>query len=125
HLRREELIEEDPTASVDPPAKRRKLPHVLSYAEVQRLLESAKGTDAIALRDRALLELMYGCGLRASEAVGLELTDIDLERRFVRPHGKGNKERIVPLGSEAAEAVGRYLRRGRPELAGSRPQRTL
>jgi integrase/recombinase XerD len=125
HLRREELIDSDPTASVDPPAKRRKLPHVLSYAEVQRLLESAKGSDPIALRDRALLELMYGCGLRASEAVGLELTDIDLERRFVRPHGKGNKERIVPLGSAAAAAVGRYLRSGRPELAGSRPVRTL
>ena len=59
----------------------------------------------IALRDRALLEVMYGCGLRASEAVGLEVNDVDLRRGFVRPHGKGNKERIVPLGREAAAAV--------------------
>jgi integrase/recombinase XerD len=125
HLRREELIDADPTATVEPPAKSRKLPQVLSHGEVTKLLSSPKGTDAVALRDRALLELMYGCGLRASEAVGLELTDIDLKRGFVRPHGKGSKERIVPLGSAAAAAVGRYLRRGRPELVGSDPERRL
>ncbi len=125
HLRREELIDVDPTATVDAPAKSRKLPHVLSYAEVTKLLESASGGDPIELRDRALLELMYGCGLRASEAVGLELTDIDLRRAFVRPHGKGSKERIVPLGSAAAAAVTRYLRAGRPELVGTKPERKL
>ena len=68
HLRREELIDDDPTAALAPPSKSRKLPRVLSYAEVKRLLESVGGGDAIALRDRALLEVMYGCGLRASEA---------------------------------------------------------
>jgi integrase/recombinase XerD len=125
HLRREELVDVDPTATLEPPAKSRKLPQVLSYAEVKGLLESASGADAIAVRDRALLELMYGCGLRASEAVGLELTDIDLDRAFVRPHGKGSKERIVPLGSEAGAAVARYLRSGRPELVGSEPERRL
>ena len=125
HLRREELVDADPTATLDRPAKSRKLPHVLSYGEVKRLLDSAKGGDPIELRDRALLELMYGCGLRASEAVGLELTDVDLKRGFVRPHGKGSKERIVPLGGEAAAAVSRYLQRGRPELVGSRPERGL
>jgi integrase/recombinase XerD len=125
HLRREELIDVDPTATVDAPAKSRKLPQVLSYAEVTKLLESASGGDPIDLRDRALLELMYGCGLRASEAVGLELTDVDLRRSFVRPHGKGSKERIVPLGSAAAAAVNRYLRSGRPELVGQRPERKL
>jgi integrase/recombinase XerD len=125
HLRREELIDVDPTATVDAPAKSRKLPQVLSYAEVTKLLESASGGDPIELRDRALLELMYGCGLRASEAVGLELTDIDLRRAFVRPHGKGSKERIVPLGSAAAAAVNRYLRSGRPELVGTKPERKL
>ena len=78
---------------------------MLSHGEVTKLLDSAKGADPIDLRDRALLELMYGCGLRASEAVGLELTDIDLRRGFVRPHGKGSKERMVPLGSAAAGAV--------------------
>ncbi len=105
HLRREELIDDDPTATLSPPQKSRKLPQVLSYAEVKRLLESVAGGDPIALRDRALLEVMYGCGLRASEAVGLEVDDVDLRRGFVRPHGKGSKERIVPLGSEAAAAV--------------------
>jgi integrase/recombinase XerD len=121
HLRREELVDEDPTATLNPPAKSRKLPRVLSYAEVTKLLESVSGGDPIQLRDRALLEVMYGCGLRASEVVGLDVNDIDLRRSFVRPHGKGNKERIVPLGRQAAAAVKRYLRAGRPELVGSRP----
>ena len=82
----------------------RSFPHVLGMGEVKRLLESANGSDAIALRDRALLEVMYACGLRASEATGLEVTDADLRRGFVRAHGKGSKERIVPLGREAAAA---------------------
>jgi integrase/recombinase XerD len=125
HLRREELVSEDPTATLSPPAKSRKLPQVLSYAEVKRLLDSAAGADAIQLRDRALLELMYGCGLRASEAVGLEVTDLDLRRAFVRPHGKGSKERMVPVGREAAAAVTRYLRSGRPELVGTKPEGKL
>src|SRR6476619_4043666 len=125
HLRREELIDADPTAALSPPTKSRKLPRVLTYAEVKRLLESVSEGDPIALRDRALLEVMYGCGLRASEAVGLDVNDVDLRRGFVRPHGKGNKERIVPLGRQAAAAVTRYLRSGRPELIGSRSQSRL
>src|SRR5215216_2714658 len=125
HLRREELIDEDPTAALSPPAKSRRLPKVLSYAEVKRLLESVPGGDAISLRDRALLEVMYGCGLRASEAVGLEIGDVDMRHRVVRPHGKGSKERIVPLGREAEVATSRYLRRGRSELVGSHPEAKL
>jgi integrase/recombinase XerD len=125
HLRREELIDKDPTATLEPPQKSRKLPNVLSHGEVTKLLESAQGADPIDLRDRALLELMYGCGLRASEAVGLELTDVDLKRGFVRPHGKGSKERIVPLGSAAAAAVSRYLRSSRPALVNGSPERHL
>jgi integrase/recombinase XerD len=125
HLRREELIEDDPTATLSPPQKSRKLPHVLSHGEVTKLLDSARGSDPIDLRDRALLEVMYGCGLRASEAIGLEIGDVDLRHDFVRPHGKGSKERIVPLGREAVRAIERYLRSGRPELVGSEPQRKL
>jgi len=125
HLRREELISEDPTAGVQPPARSRKLPQVLSYGDVRRLLEGAKGTEPIELRDRALLEVMYGCGLRASEAIGLDVGDVDLRRGFVRPYGKGSKERLVPLGGEAAAAVGRYLRSGRPELVGERQESKL
>jgi integrase/recombinase XerD len=125
HLRREELVVDDPTAALTPPAKSRKLPQVLSYAEIKRLLESASGSEPIALRDRALLEVMYGCGLRASEAVGLEVGEVDLRRGFVRPHGKGSKERIVPIGREASAAVTRYLRSGRPKLVGSKPEPKL
>ena len=125
HLRREELITEDPTANLTPPQRSRKLPHVLSQAEVTKLLESTRGPDPISLRDRALLEVMYGCGLRASEAIGLEISDVDLRRGFVRPHGKGSKERIVPLGREAARAIERYQRYARPELVGIRVERKL
>ncbi len=125
HLRREELVAVDPTATVVTPVRGRRLPHVLAYSEVKRLLESVSGSDAISLRDRALLELMYGCGLRASEAIGLEVGDVDIRRGFVRPHGKGSKERTVPLGKEAAGSVARYLRAGRPELVGSRPEPKL
>lgn len=125
HLRREELIDEDPTATLTPPTKSRKLPQVLSQAEVGKLLDSARDNDAISLRDRALLEVMYGCGLRASEAIGLEIGDVDIRRGFVRPHGKGSKERLVPLGREAARAIDRYLRTGRPGLVGERLERKL
>ncbi len=125
HLRREELIADDPTATLSQPARSRKLPHVLSHAEVGKLLESARGSDPIELRDRALLEIMYGCGLRASEAIGLEIGDVDMRRGFVRPHGKGSKERIVPLGREAIRAIERYLRSGRGELVGEKLERKL
>ncbi len=125
HLRREELVDEDPTATLSPPAKSRKLPQVLSHAEVTKLLESARGADPIAVRDRALLEIMYGCGLRASEAIGLEVGDVDVRHGFVRPHGKGSKDRVVPLGSEAARAIDRYLRLGRPQLIGARAESRL
>ena len=125
HLRREELVSEDPTATLSPPSKSRKLPHVLSQGEVTKLLENAGGADPIELRDRALLEVMYGCGLRASEAIGLEIGDVDMRRGFVRPHGKGSKERIVPLGREASRAIERYVRSGRGELLGDRVERKL
>ena len=79
---------------------------------MQRLLEQPKGTDPIALRDRALLELMYACGLRASEAIDLELSQVDLEEGMLRARGKGSKERIVPVGQTAVRAVRAYLSRG-------------
>ena len=116
HLRREGLRESDPTASLSAPRRSRKLPQVLTRDEVERLLSQPSGTDAHALRDRALLELMYASGLRASEAIGLELGDIDLEERVLRTHGKGSKERIVPIGQAALKAIEVYLKRGRPDL---------
>ena len=125
HLRREELVEADPTASVVTPARGRRLPHVLGHGEVRRLLERVSAGDPISLRDRALLEVMYGCGLRASEAIGLEVRDVDLHRGFLRARGKGSKERTVPVGREAAGAAQRYLRAGRPELVGARLEAKL
>jgi integrase/recombinase XerD len=125
HLRRTDVIGDDPTASLSAPRRGRKLPHVLTQAEVGRLLERPRGSEPAPLRDRALLEVMYACGLRASEVVGLEVGDMDLDRGFVRAHGKGSKERIVPLGSQAAAAVRRYLRSGRPELVGTSEERKL
>ena len=84
--------------TLSPPRRSRKLPQVLTRGEVEKLLSQPSGTEPAALRDRALLELMYACGLRASEAIGLELGDVDLEDRVLRARGKGSKERIVPIG---------------------------
>jgi integrase/recombinase XerD len=125
HLRREGVRESDPTAGLSTPRKSQKLPNVLGRAEVQRLLDQPRGTDPIALRDRALLELMYACGLRASEAIGLEPQHLDLRDGVARVLGKGSKERIVPIGREAVKAVEIYLRRGRPALVGAREQPKL
>lgn len=118
HLRREGLIEHDPTADLRGPPKTRRLPKVLSREEVGKLLEQPAGTGPLALRDRALLEVMYACGLRVSEAIALEVGDVDLEEGMLRARGKGSKERIVPVGRRAVEAVRVYLRRGRPPLVG-------
>jgi integrase/recombinase XerD len=107
---------DNPAEAVELPRRRRRLPRTLSPAEVERLIAGARGVSPRALRDRALVELLYGAGLRVSEAVGLDLGRVDLEERLVRPVGKGDKERIVPLGREAADAVRRYLARGRPFL---------
>jgi integrase/recombinase XerD len=119
HLRREGLIEHDPTADLRGPAKTRTLPKVLTREQVARLLAEPKGTEPLALRDRALLELMYACGLRISEVGGLEAGDIDLAEGMLRARGKGSKERVVPVGRAAVRAIEAYLTRGRPVLVGT------
>jgi integrase/recombinase XerD len=125
HLRREELIVDDPTAALSAPRRSKKLPVVLNYSEVRNLLASPRGDSPTTLRDRAMLEVMYACGLRASETIGLELSDLDLRQGFLRARGKGSKERLVPLGRQAIAAVNVYLRGGRPKLIGERPERKL
>jgi integrase/recombinase XerD len=107
---------DNPAAEVELPRRTRRLPRTLSAGEAERLIQAAAGTTPRALRDAALVELLYGAGLRVSEAVGLEKGAVDLDGRFVRCVGKGGKERVVPLGRAAAEAVRRYLARGRPHL---------
>jgi len=108
--------EDNPAAGVSSPRRTRKLPRTLSPAEAERLIESAVGTTPRALRDGALVELLYGAGLRVSEAVGLERAAVDLDERLVRCIGKGGKERVVPIGRRAVEALRRYQVRGRPFL---------
>jgi integrase/recombinase XerD len=125
HLRREQILDRDPASELRAPRSRARLPKVLSRDEVSRLLEQPCGTSPAALRDRALLETMYACGLRASEAIGLELSELDLQDGILRARGKGSKERIVPIGSKAIEALDAYLERGRPALVGIRPERRV
>ncbi len=119
YFRHQQLLggrEDNPAAEVVTPRRIRTLPRTLSPSESERLIEAANGTTPRALRDRALVELMYGAGLRVSETVGLARTSVDIDARIVRVIGKGDKERIVPLGRPAADAVRRYLALGRPHL---------
>jgi integrase/recombinase XerD len=125
HLRREDAIEDDPAARLETPRRGKKLPEVLSYADVQRLLAQPRGDDPVTHRDRALLELMYASGLRASETISLEVSDVDLEHGIVRARGKGSKERLVPVGGKAVAAVRVYLRAGRPKLVRDHDERKL
>jgi integrase/recombinase XerD len=115
---REGLATLDPAAAVKPPAPAKRLPKALPLSDVESILDAAgsPGTT-LALRDRALLELLYGTGARISEAVGLDVDDLDLEEGVVRLLGKGRKERLVPVGSYAREALSAYLVRARPELS--------
>ncbi len=108
----------DPAAGVRPPSPARRLPKALPLADVEAILEAAGSAGTtLALRDRALLEVLYGTGARISEAVGLDVDDVDRVEAAVVLRGKGGKERIVPIGSYALTAVDAYLTRARPELA--------
>ena len=111
---------EDPTAHLDAPRPWRRLPGVLSGEEVDRLLAVRRATTPQGWRNRAMLELMYASGLRVSELVGLRLGDVDLGLGIVRVVGKGDKERLVPVGDAATESLHAYLREGRPRLAKGR-----
>ena len=108
--------QDNPAVELDLPRRRRALPKTLSPGEAERLIDAATGVTPRALRDQALVELLYGAGLRVSEAVGLDKAGVDVDERLVRVIGKGSKERIVPIGRRAADALNRYLARGRPYL---------
>ena len=116
YLLREQTVEQDPTLDLGAPKLPRRLPRVLTVDEVDRLLAAPDASTPEGLRDRAMLEIMYGSGLRVSELVGLDLGDVDASAELVRCVGKGNKERIVPVGSHAVAALLAYQRRGRPAL---------
>jgi integrase/recombinase XerD len=112
----ERYINDNPTLMIEPLRSWSKLPTVLSIAEMESLINQPDISKPLGLRDKALLEIMYACGLRVSELVNLRITDLNPEIGYLRCLGKGNKERVVPVGSMALEAVKNYLNSGRPIL---------
>ncbi|TQM70501.1 integrase/recombinase XerC [Actinomadura hallensis] len=117
HLHRRGLLQDDPGLLLGTPKRHRDLPDVLSQDDAARLLDKMDVQGPVGLRDLAVLELLYGTGVRVSELCGLDIDDLDTGRGTVRVHGKGNRERIVPVGEPAARAIQDWLRAGRPELA--------
>lgn len=119
----EGYIEEDPAATVESPKFRRSLPQFLSLEEVERVLRQPDSSTVVGLRDKAMIELMYSCGLRVSELCGVRVSDLHMDEGCLRCVGKGEKERIVPVGRRALETVQMYYRQGRPKLlrGGSSP----
>jgi integrase/recombinase XerD len=124
-LVREGELDSDPSHDVTRPRLPRRLPRPLSVKEVERLIEHLDGEEPRALRDRAIVELLYGAGLRISELVGLDVDDVDLEVGSVRALGKGGKEREVPVGRHACSAVEAYVTLARPALASPRSRGAL
>jgi integrase/recombinase XerD len=120
YLVREERIKTDPTLLIDSPKIGRPLPKSLTEEQVEKLLQSPDVATHYGLRDRAMLETLYATGLRVSELVGLTLSQVSLTQGVVRVIGKGDKERLVPMGEEAVEWISRYLAEGRPRLVRSR-----
>ena len=118
---REQLLSVDPTAQIEAPRLGRPLPKSLSEAEIEALLEAPDTGTAEGLRDRAMLEVLYATGLRVSELIGLQPDQLSLSQGLVRVVGKGGKERLVPLGDEAVNWVGRFLSGARRELLGGQP----
>lgn len=115
-LRQERLTDHDPMQHIDTPKKVQKLPSTLSLTEVERLIETPDTTQNLGIRDRAILEVMYATGMRVSELVGLKLSDLHLSLGLVQTLGKGDKERIIPLGDYAIQWLERYLDEARPLL---------
>jgi integrase/recombinase XerD len=120
HLVREKWLEKDPSAALEAPRKDRLLPRVLPEEAMARMLDAIAGQTPRDLRDRALLELLYGCGLRVSEICALELSDWQPDEELVRCTGKGSKDRVVPVGTHAARALARYLESARDVFAKGR-----
>jgi integrase/recombinase XerD len=120
-LAREKFIKEDVTAIIEFPKTWKKLPDALSIEEVEALLGAPNLKDWQGIRDRAFLELLYASGMRVSEAAGLRVMDLNMDVGFVKCMGKGQKERIVPLGNKAKEAINRYMEKVRPDLVKKNP----
>jgi site-specific recombinase XerD len=115
-LRLISALDTDPLANVSGPKQARRLPKALTLEDITNVIAAADGERPADLRDRALLEVMYACGLRVSEASALSLGDIDLDHNALLVHGKGNKQRVAVMGDPARRALERYLRNGRPKI---------
>ncbi len=115
-LTQESLVKANPTTELDAPKIPKRLPNVMTVSQVAILMEQPNGNNAAGLRDKAMLELLYATGIRVSELVDLNLVDVNLEMGFLRCLGKGSKERIVPMGKSAIEAIDAYLQKGRGKL---------
>jgi len=116
YLVREKYIDKDPAANVESPKLEKKLPKILTISEVEELLKQPNVSTPNGIRDKAMLELLYATGIRVSELISLNISDVNLDMGYVKCFGKGSKERIVPLGSIAAKCVQEYLNKGRPKL---------
>lgn len=125
YLLRENRISENPVALVDNPKLSRPLPKSLSETDVEALLAAPDLSDPIGLRDRTMLEVLYACGLRVTELVELTMPQINLRQNVVRVMGKGSKERLIPMGEEAAAWLARYLREARPVLLNNMPDEVV
>ncbi|HSC67578.1 MAG TPA: site-specific tyrosine recombinase XerD [Cellvibrio sp.] len=121
YLLRENRISENPLVLVDNPKLSRPLPKSLSESDVEALLAAPDLSDPVGLRDRTMLEVLYACGLRVSELIDLTMPQINLRQNVVRVMGKGSKERLIPMGEEAAAWLSRYLREARPVLLNNMP----
>ncbi|MCM3111561.1 site-specific tyrosine recombinase XerD [Lederbergia lenta] len=115
-LLREKAVDQDPSVHIETPQMEKNLPRVLSFTEVESLLEAPNMATSIGLRDRAMLEVLYATGIRVSELINLNLDSVHLTMGFIRCIGKGNKERIIPIGTYATEVIEAYLEKSRPKL---------
>ncbi len=116
YLVKNSFIKEDPTVKIDSPKLGHSLPKIISEKDVEKLLNSPKVKEPLGLRDRSMLELLYACGLRISELITLDLLNVNLRQGVIKVLGKGNKERLIPMGEEAMNWIEKYLTYGRPEL---------
>ncbi len=120
YLVNSKLIDKNPTAKLHHPKQRQKLPVFLNISEVEKLLDSPDKKTIFGMRDRAMLELLYSCGLRVSELVNLNYHNININEEYIRIHGKGNKERVLPMGEMAIDYLSRYEKDARPYLLKSK-----
>lgn len=124
-LMKEQLIEENPAKELDTPRKEKQLPQVLSCSDVELLLEQPECAKASGKRDKAMLEMIYATGIRVSELISLDLNNVNIKMGFLRCSGKGSKERMIPLGSEAIKSLEDYLKESRGKMIKSKEERAL